>query len=198
MQGLSLRADRFFGRGAVTAAALPVSKRKREANLANVSRNWPRSGFRCRPRHRFPCRSTLRKDLKLLEKHAKAAGVTARISIQTIQYGHLGSRRWRREKRRRRVRPRPNIAAGARYTSRDMVAVSGLTTLPLVLLANAFVPISRSLSGCARQRQGRRADVLRRRKRRIFALCGQDVLWRLESAAPPGDGHAASGGARCT
>ncbi|ARP97667.1 ABC transporter substrate-binding protein [Pseudorhodoplanes sinuspersici] len=75
----------------------------------------------------------LAQDLKLFEKHAKAAGITSRISIQ----------RYNTAVPLQQAVAKGEVAAGAyglstflmaRDTSRDMLAVSGLTTLPLVLL----------------------------------------------------------------
>jgi len=82
-------------------------------------------------------------DLKLLEKHAKAAGVASRISLQ----------RYNTAAPLRQAMAKGEVAVGAyglstlllaRDTSKEMVAVSGLTTLPLVLLTAR--PNFRSLS----------------------------------------------------
>lgn len=75
----------------------------------------------------------LAQDLKLLEKHAKAAGITSRISIQ----------RFNTAAPLQQAMAKGEVAAGAyglstflltRDSAREMVAVSGLTTLPLVLI----------------------------------------------------------------
>ena len=72
-------------------------------------------------------------DLKLLEKHAKAAGITSRLSIQ----------RYNTAAPLRQALAKGDVSVGAyglsgllltRDSPKDMVAVSGLTTLPLVLL----------------------------------------------------------------
>ncbi len=82
-------------------------------------------------------------DLKLLEKHAKAAGIASRISIQ----------RYNTAAPLRQAVAKGDVTVGAyglstlllaRDTSKDMVVVSGLTTLPLVLLTAR--PAFRSLS----------------------------------------------------
>lgn len=75
----------------------------------------------------------LAQDLKLLEKHAKAAGLTSRISLQ----------RYNTAAPLQQAMAKGEVTAGAyglsafllaRDTPKEMVAISGLTTLPLVLL----------------------------------------------------------------
>jgi NitT/TauT family transport system substrate-binding protein len=75
----------------------------------------------------------LAQDLKLLEKHAKAAGITSSISLQ----------RYNTAAPLQQAIAKGDVTAGAyglsafllaRDTPKEMVAVSGLTTLPLVLL----------------------------------------------------------------
>ena len=75
----------------------------------------------------------LAQDMKLLEKHAKAAGVTSHVSIE----------RYNTAAPLQQAMAKGEVAAGAyglstfllaRDTPKEMVAVSGLTTLPLVLL----------------------------------------------------------------
>jgi NitT/TauT family transport system substrate-binding protein len=75
----------------------------------------------------------LANDLKLFDKHAKAAGLAARISIQ----------RFNSSAPLHQALSRGELAAGAyglsgfllaRETPKQMVAISGVTTLPLVLL----------------------------------------------------------------
>ena len=75
----------------------------------------------------------LAQDMKLLEKHAKAAGITSRVSIE----------RYSTAAPLQQAIAKGEVAAGAyglstfllaRDTPKDMVAISGLTTLPLVLL----------------------------------------------------------------
>lgn len=72
-------------------------------------------------------------DLKLLEKHAKAAGITSHVAIE--RYGTAAPLQ--------QAMAKGEVAAGAyglstflmaRDTRKEMVAISGLTTLPLVLL----------------------------------------------------------------
>lgn len=75
----------------------------------------------------------LAQDLKLFEKHAKIAGLTSRISIQ----------RFNNAAPLQQAMAKGEIAAGAyglsafllsRDTAKEMLVVSGLTTLPLVLI----------------------------------------------------------------
>lgn len=75
----------------------------------------------------------LAQDLKLLEKHAKAAGIKSRISIQ----------RYNTAAPLHQAMAKGELTAGAyglsafllaRDTAKPVVAISGLTTLPLVLL----------------------------------------------------------------
>lgn len=72
-------------------------------------------------------------DLKLLEKHAKAAGIMSRVAIE----------RYSTAAPLQQAMAKGEVAAGAyglstflmaRDTPKEMVAISGLTTLPLVLL----------------------------------------------------------------
>lgn len=72
-------------------------------------------------------------DLKLLEKHAKAAGIASRVAIE----------RYNTAAPLQQAMAKGEVAAGAyglstflmaRDTRKEMVAISGLTTLPLVLL----------------------------------------------------------------
>lgn len=72
-------------------------------------------------------------DMKLIEKHAKAAGITSRVSIE----------RYSTAAPLQQAMAKGEVAAGAyglstfllaRDTPKEMVAISGLTTLPLVLL----------------------------------------------------------------
>ncbi len=75
----------------------------------------------------------LANDLRLFDKHAKAAGLNGRIAVQ----------RFYNSATMRQALEKGDLAAGtfglsaflqARETPRQMVAISGLTTLPLVLL----------------------------------------------------------------